>query len=205
MTNSVISFHQQLIEQNGIDRATGFSPRSQQERFDVFLHRCRKSLFNQSVLDFGCATGDFHAYQRSLPYPMRYTGVDINPQFIKRARARFTGTSFVQGSITENSVFSGLSQHGKFDYTFASGSLCYTSTAPDHFEYLVRLWCLTRGGMIVNFLSTRTPKERQKPLHAYYNPAFGLQVAEDLGCTKFCIYSDYLDNDWTLACYKNIP
>jgi SAM-dependent methyltransferase len=205
MTNSVISFHQQLIEENGIDHATGFSPRSQQERFDVFLHRSRKSLFNQSVLDFGCATGDFHAYQRNLPYPMRYTGVDINPQFIERARARFPATPFVQGSVTDESVFTRFGQQGMFDYTFSSGAFCYAATQPDHIECLLRLWCLTRGGMVVNFLSTATPKERQKPVHAYYSPDFGMKLAKDLGCTKFCIYADYLDNDWTLACYRNIP
>lgn len=50
-----------------------------------------------SCLDVGCAAGGFYPIMKSYNPRVRYTGVDINPDFVRAARRRYPTARFVEG------------------------------------------------------------------------------------------------------------
>lgn len=64
----------------------------------------------KKILDQGCGTGEY-----ALLFRERYTGVDINPEYIKHASQKYPG-KFVTGSATKMPF-----KDGAFDICFAVG------------------------------------------------------------------------------------
>ena len=63
------------------------------ERF--FLPRLLPQI--DSCLDVGCAAGGFYPIMKSYNPRIRYTGVDINPDFVRAARRRYSTARFLAG------------------------------------------------------------------------------------------------------------
>jgi SAM-dependent methyltransferase len=207
MSSSATDFHNQLIRNKGIDNATGFSAESQKKRFEVFYERCLDSgsVYDADhVLDYGCGVGGFLHYMTFRGWEPHYTGVDINPRFLKKIRSERGSVATIQGCITEDRTWALLSRRTQFDYTFSSGAFCYADQQHKHMKMLMRLWLRTGKMMAVNFLNNALPgtSEARKPLHCLYDTTFAITLANALDCKAYAVYADYLPNDFTVALYK---
>jgi hypothetical protein len=207
--NSSSDFHRNLIDEKGIDAATGFSPEGQQERFRVILNRClRESIIGKKVLDYGCNVGGLldHVCPADLLRDcIDYTGVDLVTEFLVRLKEKHTNAKTLMGCITDDDVFAHLKKEGPYDYVIASGAFCYAEQVDKHPLMLQRLWDLTGDTLVVNFLASFTESERRtsKINHCIYHPTFGIRVAEQIGCRYFTVYHDYRPNDFTAVFYRN--
>lgn len=198
MKNSALDLHNKLIDEHGVDNATGFSKRSQTLRFDA-ITRCAgfDDDWPGSLLDYGCATGDFYAYLQEVCAPVDYVGMDINEQMLTRLSERFPGVKTVHGDILAGPFLATPS----FGFVVASGVFSYADRQPFHRQMLGRLYAAASRSLVVNFLRVHEPKEHQVP-HCFYEPADAQIMAERLGCRSFVILADYLPNDFTVAFYK---
>lgn len=169
-----------MIAEKGVDHATDFSEHGQLARFSMALAEMDKP---GTVLDIGCAVADFYFYLKPRFRVQQYTGIDLNPTFVERAKERVAAepnTAVFCEDITKV-MLPGL--FGLFTYVFASGVFCYAESLKQAYEILQKLWAVTDHKLIVNFLNKDvgkglrwySPEEiimLQKPL----SPAFELSA-----------------------------
>lgn len=107
-------------------------------------------LFQASVLDVGCGTGDLSAFLR-MRNITDYLGIDIYSPAIDKAGIKYPKEKFILGDILEN-----ILNNKKFDFVFCSGALT-TNLASDNYKFLEamieKMWQLTENGLAFNILS----------------------------------------------------
>lgn len=206
--NSSSVFHRQLIDENGIDKATGFSPEGQEQRFRVILQRCfRTPLISKKILDYGCNVGGLLDYvwpSGGHFESLDYTGVDLVTEFLVRLKEKYPRAKTLMGTITDIDDFNYLKEGGPYDYVVASGVFCYADESHRNEAMLQRLWDLTSDTLAVNFLTDPIQTERRtsKVTHCLYHPGYGSQLAQALGCKYYNVFHDYRENDFTVALYR---
>jgi SAM-dependent methyltransferase len=91
-----------------------------------------------SVLDVGCATGEFLYYLSSVYPGLCMTGVDTDEGFLEKARLSIPGAAFLRGDIHPGK---GLPT-SKFDVVFmADANYLFSDPAP----WLRNICALTKG------------------------------------------------------------
>jgi len=76
-----------------------------------------ENIDKPSILDVGCATGDFLWYLSGLYPSVKFTGLDVMPELIERAKKEVPTANFILGNIN---TAEGLPS-GKFDAVFMLG------------------------------------------------------------------------------------
>lgn len=95
---------------------------------------------HETVLDVGCGDGNLIEY---LP-PCAYTGLDVVPEFIERAQARFPGHAFRVGNIMDETAAR--------DWVLLVGT---TGTTPCVEDIVRHCWSLAGRGMVLDILDAR--------------------------------------------------
>ncbi len=167
--DAIKQFHAELLakhEETSGDRAQlcGWSSaRSQEDRFAALVRSLRYT--GGSIVDFGCGTGDFHAFISNLYGDVDYIGVDCDESMLGVARrahnARFTRCGFDE--VNFESV----------DYVVASGIFQFRDAAdPTYYEVLARaLFERSRIGFAANFLSSLRRDSQKSEHELYLSPA----------------------------------
>ena len=70
-----------------------------------------------TVLDVGCATGDFLFYLHSLYPNSELTGMDVMLELLERAKTEVPGCNFIKGDVCQKSTL----PNRKFDVVFMNG------------------------------------------------------------------------------------
>ena len=189
-SKKILSFYDEHIDAYGTGpRAVGWNDeRSQALRFAALCGV--GELEGNSVLDVGCGFGDLYNYLADHYEHIDYTGIDINPRYIERARKLHPDAKFEIGDFEE---YVG----GPFDYVCASGA--FTVKIPDYkevyFKQIEKMFKLARKGIAFTMLD-----ERQHPndeAYAAYSVEevrnFCLSLTDDV-----IVYHDYLPHDFTV-------
>lgn len=119
-------------------------------------------LSHHSVLDVGCGTGDFYEYLQQFE-DVDYTGIDVFDGGIKKAAQKFPGAKF----ITEDFLTADLD---KYDFIFSSGALTTKLHSDNYeilFEWVKKMWSLTKVGMVFNVLLERYKGDYSYNLFVY--------------------------------------
>ncbi len=119
-------------------------------------------LHSADVLDVGCGLGDFYAYLAARGGVGTYRGVDLSPDFVAEAQARYPGASFAVADVLAEGV-------EPADYVFASGLFdVRTPDSPAMLRAVLRrLFALARCGLAWNiFLDPPMPEQYSEPLGA---------------------------------------
>lgn len=202
-TPSAVAFYDQLIKDEGIENAHGWSVNGQTARFRVLLDCIEQAKLRETkVLDYGCGAGDFFQYLHSGDTP-RYLGVDVNKRFTSHARARWGSyhcTKFVTGTVLEGKVQRAI-QRFKPTITVASGVFCLRKDA-SLFKDTIRCLYVLSDIFVFNVLThVGNPKRVPRDLVAWKIEDI-MTVLRYSGCSSWQLIRDYLNNDVTVVMKK---
>jgi 2-polyprenyl-3-methyl-5-hydroxy-6-metoxy-1,4-benzoquinol methylase len=193
-----VRLYSERIAQHGYDvRALGWGSRESQARRFAVLGEVGK-LTGRSVLDVGCGLGDLYAWMRRKRLRVRYTGVDITPGMVDKARARFPRTQFRVCDVLDHSQ--PVAAH---DYVLSSGIFTHHSASASEFlEAMVRrMFDLSKQGLAFNCLSGWAERKERGEYHA--DPLKVVSLCRKL-TTRVVLRHDYHPRDFTVYLYKNV-
>ena len=72
----------------------------------------------KSVLDIGCATGEFLSFMKEVFPKNSYTGIDVSSSMINEAKKRESKINFFTGSILDSKTF-----EQEYDFVFCLGTV----------------------------------------------------------------------------------
>jgi SAM-dependent methyltransferase len=172
-------------------RALGWQSRQTQYRRFAVLTEVGP-LEHTSVLDVGCGLGDLYDYLRQQRIPVTYTGYDLLPEMVERARRRFPKLHF-----EVRDVLQGLGE-ARFDYILSSGAfnVNFGANLPAVQRVIRQMVDHCRHGVAINFLK-RSPGASNDPIFQYYDPQEMLAWCRTI-CAHTRLREGYLPNDFTL-------
>ena len=168
------------------------SAESQQARFEVLAREV--DLAGRSLLDVGCGLGDLAGFLQERGIEVNYTGIDVLPEMLERARLAHPQLPFVEADLFQgDSPFAAKS----FDVVFCSGAL--NLNLDNNLAFAARalptMFALCRQALVVNFLHARARAYDARYFH--YDPAEMVDILESL-CASVRLVDDYLPHDFTL-------
>ena len=160
--------YREAFRRHGDSPAAVLWPKGRQDlRFAALTRFMAGSGF--SVLDFGCGLAHLLPYLNERFRDVRYTGVDVLPEFVDACRKKFPAEEFrtarAAGEIT-----------GAYDYVVISGTfnLLYDADAAVHqrlvFENLRELFGHATRLLAVNFMSDRVDYQQEGAYHQDVGP-----------------------------------
>ena len=193
-TARLISYYKEALDQYGDHDARSVhwsNADGQKTRFMILSQIA--NLKNKSILDVGCGLGDLYTFLVSQNIHTNYTGIDIVPDFIVRAREQIPTARFECKDM--------MAMTEKYDYVIASGALSFK--VPDnknyYFSVIKKMYDTANKGLAFNMLNKEVHIDDET--YAAYDPS---EVADF--CKSFCprveIIIDYLPQDFTLYLYK---
>ena len=144
-----------------------------------------------TVLDAGCGAGDLYAFLRARGFRGRYTGIDLVPEAVAEAQARFPEATWIAGDL----LTAPLEPH---DYVLAAGLMdAETSQGGALVRALLeRAFGLCRHAVAWNIFSTVTgPRHHVEPVDA------ALALCEAL-TPWFTLRRDYSPGHYTVYLYR---
>jgi SAM-dependent methyltransferase len=194
----VLSFFNYHLEKYG-DRpeALRWTPEGQLKRYHTFLD-IAPDLNNQKILDFGCGIGDFYGFLKRRGINVRYTGVDINENFISLAQKKFPECTFRLMDLDEEPL------HEYYDYIFLCGvfNLKVPGVQNDLRNALVKLFNHCNKGLALSALSTHAPEKA--PELAYTSPEDLVKFSIENLSPYIALRHDRIESDFTLFVYPSL-
>lgn len=189
----IVGFYEESFAKYGNDpRSVHWSGEiSQRVRFEVLANIA--PLLGMSVLDFGCGLGDLYKFFIAKQIPVAYTGIDIVPVFINRARERFPDARFELRDV--------LSLDEDYDYILVSGAFNLTTVNSKeyYFTTIKNLFARSKCGLAFNMLNSDTHQTDET--YVSYNIDEVTRYCKTLA-DKVVIISGYLPQDFTVYMYK---
>jgi|TARA_B100001971_G_C18192924_1_gene539732 SAM-dependent methyltransferase len=140
--------------------------RNQKQQFLRFriLKEISENLEGTSVLDIGCGFGDFYNYLKKNDINVKYTGFDISPKIIKKAKELHPNAIFEVRDILQDKI------NKKYDYIFLSGLLNARLSDNEQFakKIIPRMFKIAKTGVAVNLMSNHV--DYREDQHYYYSP-----------------------------------
>src|SRR5512139_815840 len=169
----LLEFYGRHLRDHGdAPQAVRWTERGQRLRYEAFLELAG-GLAGRSVLDFGCGKGDFLGFLRARGVDCAYTGIDVHPDLVALARAKYPGDKFLARDVEErplDRVFDVVIACGVFNLRVGGIGECVEATLP-------LLFGCARQALHANFLSARAPRHDVE-LH-YVDPAWLLAFARE--------------------------
>jgi len=189
----IVARYSARLREHGDDIRTLASGTEQRRRlrFDVLTEVGVTA--GASVVDIGCGFGDYFGYLRDRATPVDYLGIDINPDLIAVARAKYPQARFLVSDVqreppppcdfvVSTSAFNLPLEH-QDNYAFAADMLRIAHTS-------------ARRGVAVDFLTSYVDYESPHGFH--YDPARVFAAAKqitrrvalrhDYPLFEFCVY-----------------
>jgi SAM-dependent methyltransferase len=186
------------LERHGPTSSALHIPKARQQDVSFRVLTEIETPFSGSVLDVGCGFADFLGHLERERLQVRYTGIDIVPEFLDEARRRHPGADLRLGDLLLDPP------EGPFDWVMLSGTLNFRLERGDTKTYvermLTRMFELARRGIAANFLSTRVDWQRPEAHHS--DPAEILRHLSGLG-PRFAIRHDYMPYQFTAYAWRD--
>jgi SAM-dependent methyltransferase len=198
-SSETVEYFSALVEKHGLASAAvdWGSPVSQEKRFSVLAEI--GSLDHTSVLDVGCGLGDFLPWLRQRFPAITYTGIDVTPAMIAKARERFPSADFRVCDFLDFEE-----QTEIYDYVFSSGLFYLRKSDPYAFVggMLRKMFSCCRRGVAFNSLSSWASQPAVNEFYA--DPVEIIRIARTL--TDIIVFRhDYHAGDFTIYLRKSRP
>ena len=147
-----------------------------------------------SLLDVGCGFGDLRSWLLAQGIEVEYTGIDLSPDLVEKARTLHARAQFYEGDI-----FDLEADAQSFDWVLLSGTLNWQ--LHDDGDYarrvIVRMYELCRKGVAFNMLNAQCWSRKQLFGLVAFDPDLMLDFCRQL--TPDChLRCDYADRDFTI-------
>jgi SAM-dependent methyltransferase len=179
----------QGVDWNGAD--------SHETRHRQFL-RLLDGAVDASIIDLGCGFGDFLRFLRAEGYRGRFTGYDIAPEMIEKARELHGETDDRQWRI-------GAEPDDAADFAIASGIFNVKGDVPNAIwtryvrQTIDVLAGAGRRGFAFNVLSLSSDPERRRPNLYYADPADMLSYCLSRYGRSVALLQDYRLYEFTIV------
>jgi SAM-dependent methyltransferase len=176
--------------------ALRWTPQGQLRRYHMLADIAPPSeLNNSTVLDYGCGTGDFYRFLKRRGINVKYTGVDINENFIELAKKKYPECTFRVMCADDDAL------EGFYDYIFICGvfNLQVPGVEDDLRNGLVTLFKHCNKGLALNALSSHTPV-KDPELH-FTSPEEMVKFSLENLSPSVALRHDRIPNDFTLFVY----
>ena len=156
-----------------------------------------------TILDFGCGYGGFYKWLKEHEKNIKYTGIDINKDLVKKARELYSEGCFYEEDILNTENFNSLQ---KFDYVICNGTFTVKDTLTQEemttfmCSVLEKLWIKTNEGIAFNVMSKLVDWERNDLFHVSMDQL--CQWLVDNLSRNFIIKNDYGLYEYTIYVYK---
>jgi ubiquinone/menaquinone biosynthesis C-methylase UbiE len=195
--DKLLSFYNFHLKKFG-DRpeALRWTPQGQLKRYHMLADIApAEELNNSTVLDYGCGTGDFYRFLKRRGIQVKYTGVDINENFIALAEKKYPECTF-RVMNADDDAFEGF-----FDYIFICGvfNLNVPGVDEDMKNALTTLFRYCNKGLVLSALSSHTPV-KDPELH-FTSPEEMLKFAIETLSPAVALRHDRIPNDFMLYVY----
>jgi SAM-dependent methyltransferase len=198
--DQLLSFYNFHLKKYG-DRpeALRWTPPGQLKRYQMLADIApTRDLNNATVLDYGCGTGDFYKYLKRRDINVKYTGVDINENFINLAKDKYPECIFKVMNADDDQF------EGFYDYIFICGvfNLQVPGVDNDLKNALATLFGRCNKGLALNALSSHTPI-KDPELHVT-SPEEMVKFSLENLSPFITLRHDRIQNDFTLYVYTAI-
>lgn len=178
------------------------SQEAQQTRFDILISNIE--LGGKRLLDVGCGLGNLLEYINLKGIDINYTGVDVLPEMISRAKAKNLKGTFKCVDIFKENPF----KEKSFDVIYASG--IFNLNLGNNREFLsnaLKLFMELSGKYLCfNLLHSNSPSKEEA--YYYFSPEEIPDIIEE-ACgdrgMEVRIIEQYLQNDFTVICMFKDP
>lgn len=189
----IVDFYKNAFAQYGNDaRSVHWADEKNQVlRFEILSKVA--PLSDKSILDVGCGLGDLYKFFITRAVPVDYSGIDIVPDFIDRARERFPDAKFLCGDVETLEM--------SYDYIIASGALSFAIPGgkKHYFEMIKKMYDHANEGLAFNMLNEAAHPSDDTYLS--YNVDEVVAFCKTLS-PRVVVVSDYLPWDFTVYMYK---
>ena len=198
--DQLLSFYNFHLKKFG-DRpeALRWTPQGQLKRYHMLADITpARDLNNSTVLDYGCGTGDFYKFLKRRGINVKYTGVDINENFISLAKKKYPECTFNVMNADDDQF------EGFYDYIFICGvfNLEVPGVDDDMKNALVKLFKHCNKGLALNALSSHAPI-RDPELHLT-SPEEMVKFSIENLSPFIALRHDRIQNDFTLYVYTSL-
>lgn len=173
------------------------SEEAQNARFDMLVSNI--DLQGKSLLDVGCGLGNLLEYVNHQGVAIEYTGVDVLPEMIERARKKGLNGNFQCVDVFKENPFADKS----FDVIYASG--IFNLNLGNNREFLINALVLflqlSREYICFNLLHHNSPAKEDT--YYYFCPNEVVKIIEEALPDRELevkIVEQYLQNDFTVLC-----
>ncbi|HEY5585149.1 MAG TPA: class I SAM-dependent methyltransferase [Ruminiclostridium sp.] len=174
------------------------SDSAQQLRFQALVDSL--DLNGKKILDIGCGTGDFLQYLEQRFTDFSYTGVDILEHMISIAKSKKLKGIFLCVDVFKANPFS----KNEFEAIFASGT--FNINLGNNKKFLIDVLKLfndiSSETISFNLLNANSSDREDKYFYSSPDEICGLINVEFPGHFKIEVIEGYLQNDFTIVCYK---
>lgn len=190
-------FNDLYNEHGNSNKSVGYSKEGHKARFDVLSGLL--DLNNKSILEVGCGLGHYLQYLQKKYKKFKYTGFDINENFIKECWKKYPKYDFELRNIIEKPVkentYDAVYFVGGFNYSFIKNPEMMTK------KMLKAMFIASRKVCAISMTSIYVDKEYKLPYMHYYDPCEIFTYAKTL-TKKVSLYHNYLPHDFTIVLYK---
>lgn len=195
--DQILSFYNFHLKKFG-DRpeALRWTPQGQLKRYQMLADIApARDLNNATLLDYGCGTGDFYKFLKRRGINVKYTGVDINDNFISLAKNKYPDCTFKVMNSDDDLP------EGFYDYIVICGvfNLQVPGVDEDMKKALVALFRHCNKGLALNALSSHAPI-KDPELHVT-SPEEMVKFSLENLSPFISLRHDRIQNDFTLYVY----
>lgn len=183
----------------------GFDPRSLYWKGKGAAHQRFRQFWaeidftGKSVLDIGCGFGELGKFLLKRYEGVKYTGIDITPEFIETAKKEIPNGSFFVADLFKDKI------EGHYDIVIASGVL-NSKIEGNNMEYrknaIEKMFSLTQDIFAFNMLGSHPQPDNEEGGNVWY--ADSLKILEYcMSLTRRVILRHhYNPKDFTILMYK---
>jgi len=193
MNNSILNHYNTLFKKYGQNaKGLGWLNGRQSIRFGIIKEI--GDLNNSTILDVGCGFGDFYTYLKFRKIKCKYSGIDINEDFIKIAKKINPDGHFMKKDIQKETNVK------KHDWVVASGITNHGVKYSHLKDMLKTMFAISKKGVMIDFISNYVDyKEREI---FYTSPEKIFKFAKTL-TQRVTLRHDYMPYEFSLYLYKN--
>lgn len=183
------------FEKYGVSqKSLGWNKGRSNLRFEVLTSQWQ--LKDSKILDFGCGFGSLFEFLQKKKLNPFYTGVDINPNFIKVAKSKHRKAKFINIDIFKTPLLE------SFDYAFVSGT--FNDKIEDNYKFIENSLTLFKQlkvkGIAFNCISDKVDFKED---HVFYsNPSKLLEMCYKFS-NKIILRNDYMPYEYSIFIFLN--